>query len=152
MQLTYHTDYALRLLIYLVMHPGETVSTRAVADYYGISLNHLTKVAKQLTQGGWLLSTRGVKGGLRLADHTLSAKVGDIVRFTENTDLVECFTPGTNTCPISRACFLKPMLYQARAAFFGVLDGYTVRDLAWQAATLFPSSPEKLVGEKRSST
>lgn len=129
-QLTYHTDYALRMLIYLGRRPGQTVSTREIAEHYGVSLNHLTKVAKSLTQGGWLLSTRGVGGGVMLAEHTPDVAVGDIVRYTENTDLVECFHIKTNTCPIHKACRLKPILFQARQAFFDVLDSYTVRDLA----------------------
>jgi Rrf2 family nitric oxide-sensitive transcriptional repressor len=45
-------------------------------------------------------------------------------------DLLECFDPVRNTCPIIRSCRLKPMLYRARQAFLEVLDGYTVRDLA----------------------
>lgn len=62
MQLTTHSDYALRLLIYLTSHQTRKVSTREVADAYGISLNHLTKVAKSLTKAGWLLAARGGGG------------------------------------------------------------------------------------------
>jgi len=135
-QLTTYTDYALRMLIYLVPRPGETVSTREIAEHYGISLNHLVKVAKFLTQEGWLVSTRGIGGGVSLAPQTAATRVGDIVRCTENTDLVECFDPATNTCPIHRGCRLKPILYQAREAFFDVLDSYSVRDLARSAGEL----------------
>lgn len=129
-QLTSHTDYALRLLIYLLCRPGQNVSTREMATAYGISLHHLTKVAKSLTRGGWLVTARGGGGGLRLASHTPEAKVGDVIRFTENLDLLECFVPEKNTCPIVRACELRSVLHQARAAFFAVLDRYQVRDLA----------------------
>jgi Rrf2 family transcriptional regulator, nitric oxide-sensitive transcriptional repressor len=125
-QLTYHTDYALRLLIYLINRPERKVTTREVAEFYGISLNHLTKVAKDLTKAGWLETSRGVSGGLMLAEHTPAASVGQIVRQT----LVECFDMKTNTCPIAGACGLKPMLHEAQRAFFAVLDGYQIRDLA----------------------
>lgn len=137
MQLTYHTDYALRLLIYLVCRPGQVVSTREIADYYGISLNHLVKVAKSLTQAGWLVASRGVGGGIMMAEHTPDVSVGQIVRYTETTDLVECFQPRTNTCPIHRSCFLKPILFEARKAFFDVLDSYTVKDLARKSSLFF---------------
>ena len=129
MQLTYHTDYALRLLIYMVSRPGRKVTTREVAEFYGVSVNHLTKVAKALTKAGWLTTTRGTGGGLMLAVHTPAAKVGEIVRQTENWALVECFDLKTNTCPIAGACALKPILHQAQRAFFDVLDGYRVADL-----------------------
>lgn len=130
MQLTYHTDYALRVLIYLVSRPGQKVTTREMAEFYGVSLNHLTKVAKALTRSGWLVATRGGGGGLMLAPHTPDAKVGEIVRLTEHQTIVECFEPATNTCPIIKSCHLKSILYQARRAFFDVLDSHTVKDLA----------------------
>jgi Rrf2 family nitric oxide-sensitive transcriptional repressor len=129
-QLTYHTDFALRVLIYLADRPGQKVTTREMATFYGISLHHLTKVAKALTKAGWVTASRGAGGGLLLAGHTLEAKVGEIVRFSEKLDLLECFDPVRNTCPIIRGCRLKPMLYRARAAFLEVLDGYTIRELA----------------------
>lgn len=130
MQLTYHTDYALRLLIYLTTRPDRIVTTREVAEFYGISLNHLVKVAKSLTQAGWVISTRGVGGGVRIAEHTPEVTLGAVVSHTENTHLVECFHSETNACPIHHCCQLKSVLHEAHRAFFEVLDRYTVRDLA----------------------
>lgn len=131
MQLTTHTDYALRLLIYLMANGARNVSTREVAEAYGISLNHLTKVAKSLTRAGWIVAARGGGGGLMLAPHTPEAKIGEIVRYTEtNSDIAECFNVPRNTCPITHACHLKPVLYRARKAFFEVLDSVTVRDVS----------------------
>jgi Rrf2 family nitric oxide-sensitive transcriptional repressor len=139
MQLTMHTDYALRLLIYLMSHDGRKVSTREVADGYGISLHHLTKVAKSPTKGGWLIAARGGGGGLMLAPHTPATRVGEIVRYTEFTcDLAECFDTERNTCPITLVCHLKPLLYRARRAFFDVLDSVTVRDIARNPEELNP--------------
>lgn len=143
MQITAHTDYALRVLIYLMQRPDRTVSTREMAEFYQVSLNHLTKVAKTLTRAGWLTSTRGSGGGLQLAAHTPGTKVGEIVRFTEAQPLVECFDPGRNTCPISRACQLKGVLHQARRAFFDVLDTWTVRDLVRAPAETLSPAPAK---------
>jgi Rrf2 family nitric oxide-sensitive transcriptional repressor len=137
MQLTTHSDYALRLLIYLTSHSTRKVSTREVADAYGISLNHLTKVAKSLTKAGWLLTARGGGGGLTLAPHTREARVGEIVRYTEYTcDVAECFDAKANTCPITSICRLKPLLYRARKAFFDVLDTATIEDIARNPAEL----------------
>ncbi len=139
MQLTTHSDYALRLLLYLMSHRPRTVTTREVADAYGISLHHLTKVAKSLTKAGWLVSARGGHGGLTLAAHTPATRVGDIVRHTEpSCDVAECFNPSSNTCPIIAVCRLKPVLYRARKAFFDVLDTVTIEDIAKNPADLNP--------------
>ena len=139
MQLTMHTDYALRLLIYLMSDESRKVSTREVADAYGISLHHLTKVAKSLTKGGWLITARGGNGGLMLAPHTADIRLGEIVRYTESAcDIAECFNVEGNTCPIAAVCRLKPVLYRARRAFFDVLDAVTVRDIARNREELSP--------------
>lgn len=139
MQLTTYSDYALRLVIYLMVHPSRHVTTREVADAYGISLNHLTKVAKSLTKAGWLVSSRGGGGGLMLAAHTPDTHLGEIVRHTEGCcDLAECFDRVRNTCPITAVCRLKPVLYRARKAFFDVLDAVTIRDIARNSADLAP--------------
>ena len=139
MQLTTHTDYALRLLIYLMSTGTRNVSTREVAEAYGISLNHLTKVAKSLTRAGWLVSAKGGGGGLTLAPHTPETRIGEIVRFTESSwDLAECFNITGNTCPITHVCHLKPVLYRARQAFFEVLDTVSVRDVARNPEELSP--------------
>ncbi len=136
MQLTSYSDYGLRVLLYLMSQPERRATTREVAESYGISLSHVTKVTKDLTKAGWLIGTRGVGGGVRLADHTPDAKLGDIVRHTENFDLLECFNLQTNTCTIAGCCQLRGVLYQARKAFFDVLDGTSLQDVAGNAEAL----------------
>lgn len=134
MQLSLQTDYALRLLIYLMCRPDRRASAREIAEAYGISAHHLAKVAKILTRKGWLVAARGGGGGLTLAEGTPKVKVGDVVRFLETVNLAECFDPRANTCPISGACRLKGLLFQARRAFFEVLDACVVEDLTGDAA------------------
>ena len=44
MHLTLHTDYALRLLMYLGLQADRRSTIEEVARHYGISRNHLMKV------------------------------------------------------------------------------------------------------------
>jgi Rrf2 family transcriptional regulator, nitric oxide-sensitive transcriptional repressor len=135
-QLTSYTDYSLRALLFLMTCPDHKATTREMAEAFGVSLNHFSKVTKDLTKAGWLIGTRGGSGGVRLADHTLDTRIGDVVRHTENFCLVECFNMETNTCLISRCCRLKGLLYEARQAFFKVLDGATVREMTQNSEEL----------------
>src|SRR6185312_424114 len=48
MRLTLYSDYSLRLLMYAAIRHGELVTIQDVADAYGISRNHLMKVAFEL--------------------------------------------------------------------------------------------------------
>ena len=54
MRLTAYSDYALRLLMYLAVRPERLSTIPEVATAYGISTNHLMKVAHQLGQAGQL--------------------------------------------------------------------------------------------------
>ena len=129
MQLTTHTDYALRLLIYLALPKDAAPATvQKVAMAYGISANHVAKVAQTLVQTGHIKSVRGRGGGLALARPAPEIGVGEVVRETENLRLLECFGPASQ-CPIDPACLLKRALGKAQEAFLRELDRYTLADL-----------------------
>jgi Rrf2 family nitric oxide-sensitive transcriptional repressor len=97
---------------------------------YGISYNHLSKVAQQLAALGFIDAMRGRTGGVRLARPPAQINLGAVVRVTESHfNLVECFDPATNTCPIASVCGLAGALQQARDQFLAVLDRYTLADV-----------------------
>ncbi|MBO9471458.1 Rrf2 family transcriptional regulator [Endozoicomonas sp. G2_2] len=126
MQLTTHTDYSLRLLIYLaVRKEGMPATVQAAADRYCISANHMAKVAQTLVLYGYINSQRGRGGGLSLAKPATQINIGAVVRRTENLRLLECFGPNS-TCPIDPACRLKNILGRAQTAFLEVLDEYSL--------------------------
>lgn len=127
MHLTQFSDYSLRLVVYLGCHPGQLVSTDEVSRAFGISRHHLVKVVQTLTDLGVVEAQRGRGGGMRLAVRPTDLNVGWLVRRTEpHFNLVECFDPATNTCPIAPACGLKGALQRAQQAFLDVLDEYTL--------------------------
>ena len=128
MRLTRYTDYALRTLIYVGLHEPRQSSIAEIARAYGISESHLTKVVHQLGRLEFICTTRGRGGGLRLAKHPAEIVVGTVVRQTEeDLALVECFASGA--CVITAPCRLRRALGEALAAFFAVLDRYTLADL-----------------------
>lgn len=130
MRLTHHADYALRLLMYAALKDGALVQIQEVAAAYGISKNHLMKVAFELGKLGFLETMRGRGGGLRLARAPKDITVGDVVRKTEeNFAMVECFDPGSNACVITGPCRLRGVLRKALDAYLAVLDEHTLADL-----------------------
>ena len=129
MRLSLQTDYALRTLMYLSVKDGHH-SIADIASAYGISKNHLMKVAQRLTAEGFVDSVRGRGGGLRLAQPPSELNVGAIVRIMEDTGaFVECFDAATNTCVATPVCGLRHALAGALETFAQHLDGITVADL-----------------------
>lgn len=130
MQLTRHTDYSLRLLIYLGLHPDCLATIFEVASYYRISRNHLMKIAHRLALHGYIETLRGKHGGMRLARRPEMINIGDVVRdMEESFHVAECFNPDNKTCPLLPACNLKFVLGKALKGFLGTLDAYTLADL-----------------------
>jgi Rrf2 family nitric oxide-sensitive transcriptional repressor len=137
MRLTFYSDYSLRLLMYLALRQDALVTIQDVAGSYRISKNHLTKVAYDLGRAGFLKTVRGRNGGIRLAMAPADIGLGNVLRVTES-DLgqVECFDAGSNMCVISGSCRLKGILTTALAAYFSVLDQYTLADLTRKHSAL----------------
>lgn len=128
MQLTQYTDYSLRVLIYLSQKKeGELATISEIADFYGISRNHLVKVVHNLATNGFILTLRGKHGGMKLARPATEIGVGEVVRKTEpNFYIAECFNKSNTSCVIIPICALKNMLFEARTNFLQTLDRYTV--------------------------
>jgi Rrf2 family transcriptional regulator, nitric oxide-sensitive transcriptional repressor len=131
MRLTLHTDYALRVLIHVGRQKGDLVTINEIAECYGISKNHLTKVVHQLGRSGYLETVRGKYGGVRLLRNPEDVKLGEFIRETEEDfTLVRCMRCNSaEECRLSDGCIARDALSTGLTAFFKVLDGYTLADM-----------------------
>ena len=137
MKLTAFTDYSLRVLVYLAAEPERRATVAEIADAFGISDSHLTKVVHLLGKQGWIDTVRGKGGGLLLARSPQDIRIGKVVRDTEGAARpAECFELDGGHCVISSCCRLKGVMAEAVKAFYAVLDGYTLADLVHPRATL----------------
>jgi Rrf2 family nitric oxide-sensitive transcriptional repressor len=129
MRLTYFSDYAFRVLMYLSVTRDRRCTIREISDAYGISRAHLMKVVNLLTREGFITAQRGPSGGLTMAIPPEQIRLGDVIRKTEDDlGLVECFRP-ENTCRLTPSCALAPALSRAMNAFLTELDKQTIADL-----------------------
>jgi len=129
-QLTLHSEYALRVLLYLGARCGGVISTKEISGAFGISKNHLVRVIQTLGDAGYLHVSSGRGGGVSLAMEPSLIRLGDVVRKAEPTfRIAECFDAERNTCAIAPVCSLKPVLNEALNSFLTTLDRYTLADL-----------------------
>jgi Rrf2 family nitric oxide-sensitive transcriptional repressor len=129
MQFTRFTDYSLRVLMYLATHGDRRCTVREIADFYGISQNHLVKVVHNLALLKYIESSKGKGGGIRLLQTPEQMNLKQLVLQLEpSLTLVECFDETSNTCRIAGNCGLKGILQQAMDTMVDFLDNYTVAD------------------------
>jgi Rrf2 family transcriptional regulator, nitric oxide-sensitive transcriptional repressor len=130
MQLTLFTDYSLRVLIFLGVHPDRLCTISEIAEAYRISGNHLMKVVNRLSSGGYIKTVRGKGGGIRLSRAPKMINLGDVVRYSEDRfDIVECFNEERQDCPLLPACTVRSVLADAHRNFMATLDRHTLRDV-----------------------
>lgn len=139
MRMTQFSNFAIRVLMYAGLNGHRPSAVPEMARAYGASYDHLKKVAAELCRLGYLETVRGRAGGFRLAKQPDDICIGEVIRRTEGeVILVECFDPATNSCPLPSVCQLRIALQDALAAFFAVLDLYTLADLIRRPEQLSP--------------
>ena len=128
MQLTKHTDFAFRTLIYLAMMQEDLTTIKKITDSFAISKSHAMKIVNTLAHKGWVKSIRGKNGGIKLGCDPREIKLDEVVILMENTlDPVNCDQP---PCLIAGACVLKSELLTAQQAYLDHLATLSLADLA----------------------
>ena len=131
MKLTSYTNYALRSLQLAALKTPDLVRVDDVVKIHGLSRPHIMKIVHELGKAGYLETVRGRGGGFRLARPPEEIIVGEVVRITEGPlDVVECFNPEKNTCPLMDICILSKKMQEATAAFMAVLDDLMIADIS----------------------
>ena len=131
MRLTLHTDYAIRVLVYLASNGDRRVSVHEISAHHGISHNHLVKVVNRLSNSGIVEARRGRSGGLHLPRIPKEIIIGDIVRLMEADirSVVSCQPENGQHCVLADRCRLRNLLSKSLDAFMGVLDHTTLHDI-----------------------
>lgn len=130
MQLTTHTDYALRALIALGLARPSKMTAAEISAAYQVSENHMVKVLRNLAGAGYVETIRGKDGGVRLVTEPDQINIAQVVREMENDlGVVACLRKGGGSCTITPSCKLKGALERATESFLVTLSEYTLADI-----------------------
>ncbi|MGH6763932.1 MAG: iron-responsive transcriptional regulator RirA [Phyllobacterium sp.] len=131
MRLTRQTNYAIRILMYCAANEGRLSRISEIASAYSVSELFLFKILQPLVENGFVATVRGRNGGVKLGKPASEITLFDVVRVTEeNFAMAECFENDAAECPLIDSCGLNSALRKALGAFFEILAGYTIADLA----------------------
>ncbi|MDX1556392.1 MAG: Rrf2 family transcriptional regulator [Xanthomonadales bacterium] len=141
MNLTKHTDYALRILLHLAIQPGRKLSIANIATTEDISRNHLMKVSQSLARLGYIVGYRGKGGGIALAKPAHTVNIGQLLQQVErNLQPVDGMEAGR---PAAAGHLLEQALEDARTSFIQSMSQYTLADLVADALR----RPEEVIEE-----
>jgi FeS assembly SUF system regulator len=124
------TDYAILLLAHLARAPG-TLTAHELASRSRVPLPTVSKLAKELSKAGLVVSHRGRNGGYGLARPADRISVAEIVEALEGPiALTECAKPGKIECGIEDTCIAKASWDPVSNAIERALRGLALSSIA----------------------
>lgn len=123
--------YAVRVMLDLALNnTGESIKVKDIAARQDISEKYLEQIIAMLLKAGYVISTRGAKGGYRLAKEPSEYTVGMIIRLTEGSIApVTCLEEGTQKCERCEGCETLQVWQDVYDAVNNVVDNVTIADL-----------------------
>jgi Rrf2 family protein len=98
-------DYALRAMIFLAsISPLQIVPFREIAHRMAIPQPFMAKILKTLANKGLVRSTRGARGGYRLARPMSEISFLDVIEAVEGPIVVNLCLSGTDSCKLTPSC------------------------------------------------
>jgi FeS assembly SUF system regulator len=124
------TDYAILILAHLARSPG-TMTAQELAESSRVPLPTVSKLAKELSKAGLVVSHRGRNGGYGLARPPEQISVAEIVEALEGPiALTECTKPGKIDCGIEDTCLAKASWDPVSRAIDTALRGLALSSIA----------------------
>ncbi len=122
--------YALRIMMDLAGHMGQTIKLKDIASRQEISEKYMEQIIAVLNKAGFVRSTRGAQGGYQLVKMPHEYTVGMILRLTEGSLApVECLAEHALACKRKEQCATIEIYKQIYESVNQVIDTTTVQDL-----------------------
>ena len=150
LSLTKKTDYALIALGHLAERSGGTLSAREIALAYQMPSALVMNILKSLHHAGLVSSTRGLKGGYRLAADLAQTSLYDLIKAVEGpVRLAECITIQDDCheegcCKISRGCPIRAPIRALHGKLIQFLKDVKLADIVVPGRRI--DVPVELVG------
>jgi Rrf2 family protein len=127
-------QYAVRAVFELAKRYGTRPTTIGeIAEAQAIPPRFLELILRQLRQGGFVASRRGIQGGYLLAAQPDRLSVAQIIRFIDGEPIpVKCVgteKERSTNCPLYRRCPFMNLWIRARDAVSRVYDETSFKDL-----------------------
>jgi len=130
MKLSTRGRYGTRVLLDLALRSGkEPVPLKDIARRQQISLLYLEHLIAPLVAAGMIKSTRGARGGVRLARSPQEIRLSEVIGLLEGSIVAVGCIGDLDACPRSELCVTRDIWSELKKAMDGVLESITLQDL-----------------------
>jgi len=137
LKLSTRSSYGLRACVALALRTGrEPLPAIELSRSNQIPHRYLEQILNSLRRQGLVDSTRGTKGGYKLAKDPSTIRIGDIVRAVEGElEPILCSVPEhrSQDCRTHSGCISRGLCHALESTLMRVLDGTTLEDLRREA-------------------
>jgi len=132
MRITYKGDYALKTILNLALHYGETpVAINELAERADIPTKFLEQILLDLKRGGFVESRRGKIGGYLLARHPSRIKLGEVIEFIDGpVEPIACVDKSYGGCNDKDRCVFRGIWQQVTDNTSRIINNITFEELA----------------------
>lgn len=138
MKISAQEEYGLRCLVQLAnLSDGESLTLNQIAEREGISVANAGKLMWLLNKGGFVLATRGTKGGYMLARPAREIYLSEIIKVLDEDVLskhCESYTGVLQTCVHKGDCGIRPVIVGLHEIVENALSQITLAQLVGEEA------------------
>ena len=134
LQISRKVDYALRATIHLARRSqSECISFKEVAKLEDIPKDFLAKILRTLVDAGLVNSSRGPKGGFRLARSPEAISFLDVIEAVEGPIVLNVCLDENQGCSRACSCAMKTIWQRGQARMLEVFRNTNLAELATPA-------------------
>jgi Rrf2 family protein len=132
MRITYKGDYALKTILNLALHYGESpVVINDLAKRADIPTKFLEQILLDLKRGGFVESRRGKIGGYLLARAPSQIRLGEVIEFIDGpVEPIACVDKSYSSCNDKDKCVFRGIWQQITESTTRIIHNITFEDLA----------------------
>ncbi len=131
MRFSTRTEYGLRAMVQLAKYYKDgAISLSTIASHEKISQPYLERLMARLKSDSLVQSTKGVRGGYRLARKPADISLFEVVESLEGPIIVfDCLADNTNMVCTKNSCLTKKIWFKIQDSIIQVLRGTKLSDL-----------------------
>lgn len=130
-RITKLTDYGIVLMSTLSAAEDARFAAPELAAQTQLPLPVVSKILKQLTRSGLLVSQRGANGGYSLARSAQEVSVAEIITALEGPiAMTECIEDAPGVCDMEGSCPVSSNWSRINRAIRDALDGITLAEMS----------------------